>query len=119
MLIPSLFGAVCALVDLPPKLIVIVLCAVSTMSSAGTKPVKPNKKKKKDPNAPKRPRSAYIIYCNDMREEVKKANPNAKHADFMQLVGQMWSNLSPNRKQEYNDKASTSSLDSEPRWEDS
>ena len=118
MLIPSLFGAVCALVDLPPKLIVIVLCAVSTMSSAGTKPVKPNKKKK-DPNAPKRPRSAYIIYCNDMREEVKKANPNAKHADFMQLVGQMWSNLSPNRKQEYNDKASTSSLDSEPRWEDS
>ena len=33
---------------------------------------------KKDPNAPKRPMSAYLIYSNEVRERVRKANPDKK-----------------------------------------
>jgi len=63
------------------------------------------RKKKKDPNAPKRPRSAYILYCTDSREEVKKANDGAKPAELMQMMGAMWNALPAHKKQEYNDKA--------------
>jgi hypothetical protein len=79
------------------------------MSTAGTKRAKSKaggrKKKKKDVNAPKRPRSAYILYCTDMREEVKRQHPEAKPAELMQLMGQMWNNLAGPKKQEYNEKA--------------
>lgn len=41
--------------------------------------VKQKKKKraKKDPNAPKNPLSAYLLFCNDHRDEVKTKNPDA------------------------------------------
>ena len=35
----------------------------------------------KDPNAPKRPLSAYFIFSNESREEVKKANPGSTVGD--------------------------------------
>ncbi|OMH86022.1 High mobility group protein B1, partial [Zancudomyces culisetae] len=33
------------------------------------------KKVVRDPNAPKKPLSAYILFCNDFREEVKDRQP--------------------------------------------
>ena len=35
----------------------------------------PTGKKSTDPDMPKRPLSAYFLYANEHREEVKKANP--------------------------------------------
>jgi len=79
------------------------------MSGSGTKRSKPKqsnrKKKKKDPNAPKKPRSAYILFCTDVREEVKSENKEAKPAQLMQLMGSRWNNLDAVRKEEYNNKA--------------
>ena len=34
--------------------------------------VKGKQRRKKDPNAPKRSKSAYLFFCNDVREVVKK-----------------------------------------------
>jgi len=63
------------------------------------------RKKKKDPNAPKRPRSAYILYCTEMRDDVKKQHEGAKPAELMQIMGQMWNQLPAHKKTEFNDKA--------------
>jgi len=79
------------------------------MSSTGN--AKPRKskagkrKKKKDPNAPKRPRSAYILYCTEKRSEVKAEHPDAKPAELMRIMGELWNSLAPTKKQEYTDKA--------------
>lgn len=35
----------------------------------------PTGKKSTDPDMPKRPLSAYFLYANEHRDEVKKANP--------------------------------------------
>lgn len=42
-------------------------------------------KVKKDPNVPKKPLSAYMMYCADMRDEVKKENPGAAFGKFLSL----------------------------------
>jgi len=75
-----------------------------------SKPTKRSKKggrrKKKDPHAPKRPRSAYIIYCTEQRPHVKaELGSDAKPADLMKRMGDMWNGLSTDKKKEYNDKA--------------
>jgi arsenate reductase-like glutaredoxin family protein len=63
------------------------------------------RKKKKDPNAPKRPRSAYILYCAEKRNDAKADHPDAKPAELMKILGDLWNQLSPTKKAEYNEKA--------------
>lgn len=66
-------------------------------------PIKP--RKPKDPNAPKRPRSAYILFCNDKRAEIKKANPEMKMPDIAKKLGEMWRSLKDKKKQPYLEEA--------------
>ena len=50
----------------------------------------PTGKKSTDPDMPKRPLSAYFLYANEHRDEVKKANPgelrvlllNSRYEDY-------------------------------------
>ena len=44
----------------------------------------------KDPNAPKRGKSAYIFFCQDMREKVKSENPDMKASEVMAKLGELW-----------------------------
>ena len=48
-------------------------------SKKKAKPEKKQKKQKKvkDPNAPKRPMSAYFLFMNSVRPEVRKDNPDS------------------------------------------
>jgi hypothetical protein len=55
-------------------------------------------KKIKDPNAPKRPPSAYIIYQNAVRDEVKAANPDAAYGDILKVISEKWKQISPEEK---------------------
>jgi hypothetical protein len=55
----------------------------------------------KDPNAPKRNLSAYLLYSQDNRPRVVKANPNAKHTAIMGLVAKEWGKLSDAAKKPY------------------
>ncbi|ELT88434.1 hypothetical protein CAPTEDRAFT_172235 [Capitella teleta] len=51
---------------------------------------KRKKKVKGDPNKPKRPQSAYFLWLNEMREEIKAENPDAGVTDIAKLAGQRW-----------------------------
>nr|CAG4638319.1 EOG090X02Z1 [Cyclestheria hislopi] len=56
----------------------------SSQSKSASKPRQPKtkrEKKEKDENKPKRPQSAYMLWLNDTREQIKSENP-AKSSDF-------------------------------------
>ena len=55
---------------------------------------RPKKEKKiKDPNAPKRPPSAYILYQNEVRDEIRKAHPEMPYKDVLALISTRWKAL--------------------------
>ena len=60
-------------------------------------------KKTKDPNHPKRPLSAYMVYCQQNREAVKKDDPEVKV--IMKKLGAGWRVLSAEEKIPYNKEA--------------
>ena len=51
--------------------------------------------KKKDPNAPKRGLSAYMFFCQDMRDTIKsEGGPNISFTDITKELGKQWKELS-------------------------
>ncbi|KAI9053781.1 hypothetical protein LZ554_002730 [Drepanopeziza brunnea f. sp. 'monogermtubi'] len=59
---------------------------------------------KPDDNAPERPPSAYVIFSNKMREDLK--GRNLSFTEIAKLVGENWQNLSPSEKDPYEQQAS-------------
>jgi hypothetical protein len=55
--------------------------------------------KPKDPNAPKRPPSAYLIFQNAMREEMKAAHPEFSYKEILNEISERWKKISPEEKQ--------------------
>lgn len=66
----------------------------------------PSKKSKKDrdENKPKRAISAFMLWLNEHREEIKSENPGIKVTEIAKKGGEMWSSLKD--KSEWEDKAS-------------
>ncbi|KAK6586601.1 hypothetical protein PZA11_001658 [Diplocarpon coronariae] len=58
---------------------------------------------KPDENAPERPPSAYVIFSNKMREDLK--GRNLSFTEIAKLVGENWQNLSPSEKDPYEQEA--------------
>lgn len=58
---------------------------------------------KPDENAPERPPSAYVIFSNKMREELK--GRNLSFTEIAKLVGENWQNLTPAEKEPYEQQA--------------
>lgn len=58
---------------------------------------------KPDENAPDRPPSAYVIYSNIMREEIR--GQNLSFAEIAKYVGERWQNLSPVEKEHLEQQA--------------
>jgi hypothetical protein len=58
-------------------------------------------KKEKDPNAPKKPLGAYMWYCKEVREEVKKDFPNLKVTEMGAKLGGMWKALTEDGKKPF------------------
>ncbi|KAF4634165.1 hypothetical protein G7Y89_g3945 [Cudoniella acicularis] len=58
---------------------------------------------KPDEAAPERPPSAYVIFSNKMREELK--GRNLSFTEIAKLVGENWQNLSPGEKEPYEQQA--------------
>ena len=59
------------------------------------------KEKKEKGDKPKRAPSAYIIFCGEKREEVKKANPEATFGELGKLLGGLWSGMDEAAKKKY------------------
>ena len=58
---------------------------------------------KKDPGAPKRPLSAFMLWMQDTREEIKQDNPGASVPEVGRIGGEMWRALSD--KSEWEERA--------------
>ena len=57
------------------------------------KPRKRKPKKEKDSNKPKRPQSAYFIWLNESREQIKKENPGISITEISKVAGQKWKTI--------------------------
>jgi len=60
---------------------------------------------KPDPNAPERPPSAYVIFSNKMREDIK--GQNLSFTEIAKLVGENWQSLQPLEKESYEQQANS------------
>jgi hypothetical protein len=60
---------------------------------------------KPDENAPSRAPSAYVIFSNKIREDVR--GQNRSFTDIAKLVGDRWQKLAPAEKEPYETQATT------------
>ncbi|KAM5351683.1 hypothetical protein ACJ41O_004406 [Fusarium nematophilum] len=58
---------------------------------------------KPDENAPERPPSAYVLFSNKMREDLR--SQNLSFTEIAKLVGENWQNLDPGEKEGYESQA--------------
>ncbi|GAA5862053.1 hypothetical protein JCM3774_006153 [Rhodotorula dairenensis] len=72
-----------------------------TRSGKATAAAKP----KKDPNAPKRPLSAYMLFSQDKRAEVKEEKPDVSFGEIGKILGAKWKEADENERKPYEDKA--------------
>jgi len=61
-------------------------------------------KKKKDPNAPKKPKTGYMKFCDEIREKIRKENPDMQLGGIAKILGIKWNELSDEKKEEYKNK---------------
>ncbi|KAF7489018.1 FACT complex subunit SSRP1 [Sarcoptes scabiei] len=62
---------------------------------------KKSKKSKKDENKPKRPQSAFFLWMNENREQIKKQLPGASLTEITKKAGDLWKDLSKEEKSKY------------------
>ncbi|KAI0766176.1 high mobility group box domain-containing protein [Trametes elegans] len=58
-------------------------------------------KKPKDPNAPKRPASSYLLFQNDVRNELKAKNPTLRNNELLSAIAKMWAEMPQEQKDAY------------------
>jgi len=54
--------------------------------------------KPKDPNAPKRPASAYILFQNEIRKELKERFPTLNNNELLVKISEMWKRMTDEEK---------------------
>ncbi len=55
--------------------------------------------------APKRPATAFVMFSNQHRQEVKEANPQLSMVEIAKKLGEMWRNMEGDVRKEWEDKA--------------
>ncbi|OSD01739.1 HMG-box [Trametes coccinea BRFM310] len=58
-------------------------------------------KKPKDPNAPKRPASSYLLFQNDVRNELKAKHPDMRNNELLSTIAKLWADMPQEQKDEY------------------
>ncbi|KAI0699813.1 high mobility group box domain-containing protein [Cytidiella melzeri] len=62
---------------------------------------KTKKTKPRDPNAPKRPPSSYLLFQNEVRQELKSKNPNIPNNELLNLIARAWGEMPKEQKDAY------------------
>ncbi|CAE7204448.1 unnamed protein product [Rhizoctonia solani] len=62
-------------------------------------------KRVKDPNAPKRPATSYIMFQNDIRDELRQKHPNLPYKELLGKVSEAWGKLGEDQKKAYQNVA--------------
>jgi len=52
-------------------------------------------------NQPKKPLSAYMLYSNAVRSDVKAANPTAKFGEIAKIIGKNWREMKAGEKEKW------------------
>ncbi|KAL0949071.1 hypothetical protein HGRIS_009167 [Hohenbuehelia grisea] len=63
---------------------------------------KKRSKKPKDPDAPKRFPSSYILFQNEVRNELKQKHPGMPNSELLSLISQQWKALPEEQRAKYN-----------------
>lgn len=63
------------------------------------------KKQKKDKNAPKGGLSSYIIFSNEMRQQIKEENPTLSLTDISKSIGAKWRDMTAEDKLPFEEKS--------------
>mmetsp|Transcript_17807 Transcript_17807/g.58579 ORF Transcript_17807/g.58579 Transcript_17807/m.58579 type:complete len:149 (+) Transcript_17807:221-667(+) len=75
------------------------------------KQLKAEKRKKrrlaKAEGCPRKPATSFVMFSNAHREEVKKANPTLPMIDIARKLGEMWRELDPMIRKEWEDRATS------------
>ena len=69
----------------------------------GEGPKRRRVKKPRDPDAPKRPPSSYLLFQNEVRQAMKKANPAMANHEILTNISQRWAEMSPEEKEVHPD----------------
>jgi len=56
---------------------------------------------------PRKPATSFVMFSNAHREEVKKANPTLPMIDIARKLGEMWRELDPMIRKEWEDRATS------------
>lgn len=67
--------------------------------------VKKARKSKKDKPKQKRAPTAFILFSNAQRPEVKAKWPNVTFSEYGKIIGEMWAGLGPEAKRVWTDQA--------------
>ena len=59
------------------------------------------KRVKKPKDAPKNPKSAYVIFCQEKRQEVKTGNPEMPAKEIMKELGKLWQETEENERAKF------------------
>lgn len=70
------------------------------------------KTKPKDPNAPKRPPSSYLLFQNEVRQELKAKHPNIPNNELLAKIARAWGDMPREQKDVCVAVCSLCSLDS-------
>lgn len=84
--------------------------APSTSTEDGSKnKLRPQKAKRKrllkDVNAPKAPLTGYVRFLNERREKFREEHPEMPFHEITKALGQKWSGMTQEEKQQYLDQA--------------
>jgi hypothetical protein len=85
--------------------------AVAANAEGATKKRSRKEKKPKDPKAPKRPPSAYLLYQNHVRDDIRAANPGMPYKDVLGVIAEQWKALSPEARKIYENAYSLATED--------
>jgi len=66
---------------------------------------KNKKKRKKDPNAPKKPKTAFFLYSDTQRANIKAENPEFSYGDIGKEIGRRWKVLEKEGKEPFESDA--------------
>lgn len=74
---------------------------LSELQQTASKPTSRIYRANRDQLKPKHPSSSYMIFANEIREKLRKQNPNLSIIEIGKLIGEKWRQLADNKKEKY------------------
>lgn len=82
------------------------------MTKEEKKALRKERKANRDPNAPKRPPSAYLLFQNEIREDMRQQFKDLTYSDVLGKISEAWKNLTEEQRKVYQDRT----VDAMARW---